>query len=754
MFEFLFKYPLELFERGTLLIALPWWEFALVLLVIFVLTFVALGYFKVSGRTNLADRAIVALFRSLAISLIIFSLLQPLLEVSTQIPQRNVVGILIDNSISMSVQDVVGEPRGQFIKNQFNSEGGRLLLSLRERFDTKLFRFGENTESLTDISALDYRDGDSDLTGALQMVQESLKGEPLAGLVVISDGAIRPNEKMDSILLSLRAVGVPVHTIGVGQTQYKRDIEITRVKLPNKVLKGSRVIADVTINQQGYSDQTVELLVEDDSRILHKERIRLKTGMQSFKVPLNATEAGPRQLQFHVATRSEEQISGNNSKYGMLSVDDSKIRILYFEGEPRFELKFVRRAVAKDKNLHVTGLVRTADAKFYRVGVESQEELRNGFPKTHDELFSYHALILGSVENSLLNAEQQNLIADFVSQRGGGLLMLGGRHAFAEGGYRTTVLQDISPVIMGKVAQREFIRRTRIQPTAAGSVHPALSIADTNEKSMARWLTLPALTIVNPIQQIKPGATMLLTSSPLGQNNQYVGLAFQRYGRGKVVAFPVKNSWLWQMHHEVDIDDQTHEILWRQLLRWLVDSVPQRVSLALSTELIHSNGVIALRSEVLDRTFKAHNQAQVRAILTAPNGSEIVKPLMRDPSKQGIYETELSVIDPGDYLVHVELEEHGEVTKSDVSRFKVTNVGREYHQSEMDEKLLRRISSDTNGQFFTPASADNLIDVLGQHQRGSSVLARYELWDMPLLFLLVVLLLCGEWGYRRWRDLV
>jgi len=754
MFEFLFKYPIEFFQRGSLIITLSWWQIALLLSAIFLLSFIALGYSRLRGRTKIKHRLLITLLRSLAVSLVIFSLLQPLLEVSSQIPQSNVVAVLIDNSLSMRVRDVAEGPRSDYIKQQFNSADSNLLLSMRGKFDTRLFKFGENTELITDINALGYADGASNLSAALETVQESLKGEPLAGLVVISDGAIPADEKLDASLLSLRAAGIPLFSIGIGRAQYQRDIEVSRISLPAKVLKDSRIVAEVSLKQQGYDDQVVELVVEDDSRILQKQQIRLKAGAQSIKIPLNTTEHGSRQLNFYLANKTGEQIAANNTNHGMLSVDNTRMRILYFEGEPRFELKFVRRAVADDQNLQVTGLIRTADAKYYRVGVDSQQELLNGFPITRDELFSYHAIILGSVEISLLSREQQALITEFVSQRGGGLLLLGGRHAFAEGGYQGSVLQDILPVLMADTAQPEYSRQIKIQPTPAGWVHPALSVADSREKSMARWLTLPALTTVNPIQQIKPGATLLLSGTSGEQDKPYVAMAFQRYGRGKVIAFPVQNSWLWQMHDEIELQDQTHEILWRQLLRWLVESVPQRLSLSLSTDSIHSRGVIKLRSEVLQADFRAHEQAEVRAILTAPNGQEQIKPLTRDPSLQGVYQTEISVSESGNYQVRVEIDEQGEVVSSDQTGFKVTREGSEYYQSEMNEKLLRRISSDTGGKFFNPQSVDGLVEDLSRHQRGSTVLERLELWDMPVIFLLLILLLCVEWGYRRWRDLL
>ena len=753
MFEFLFKYPAEYFIEGRFVSVLSWWQLALLPLAIATLAFVALGYFKLQGRTRSRDRITIALLRGMALAVIIFSLSRPLLEVTAQMPQPGVIGVLLDNSISMGLADPDLGQRSDFIRQHFDAESGNLLHGLQQSFDVRLFKFGVTTETIADIGALDFNDGDSNLIQALNFVQASMQGEPLAGLVVISDGALQPDESLDDLLLSLRSAQIPVYSIGVGASRYARDIEISQIKLPNQVLNGSRVMADVSIKQQGYDALPVELLVEDNSRILHKQQLRLKPGIQSIRIPLAIEDTGPRQLEFHLTAMPDEQITANNSRQAILRVDNRKIRILYYEGEPRFELKFVRRAVTDDENLSVTGLIRTADAKFYRVGIESPEELRNGFPITRDELFSYDAIILGSVENSLLSREQQDMIVEFVSERGGGLLMLGGRHAFTEGGYRDSVLHGISPVVMPDQAQPEFSRQIKIQPTAAAWVHPALILADSSEKSIARWLTLPPLTMVNPIRRVKPGATLLLSSSATDQDDPYVAMAWQRYGRGRVVAFPVQDSWIWQMHHEIDLEDQTHELLWRQLLRWLVESVPQRLNLELSAQKIHAGGRLKLRSEALQPDFSAQREALPRVILTAPNGSEQTLPLNPHPSLPGVYTGDLPAAEPGDYLAQVELDAAGQVTRSAESRFLVTRAGDEYFNSEMNEKLLRRISEESSGKFFGSKDAEQLVATLDSNPRGSRTLLRLELWDMPILFLLLVGLLCAEWSYRRWRSL-
>jgi len=753
MFEFLFKYPAEQFAAGSLVSMLSWWQWALLPPALAALAFVALGYFRLRGRTQTRDRAVIALLRGSALALIVFSLSRPLLEVTARTPQPGMIGVLLDNSISMRLQDQEGAARGDFVRRQFAAESGDLLGELRQRFDVRLFQFGADTRAIDGVDALDFSDGDSDLARALEYARESLQGGPLAGLVVVSDGALQPGESLDAALLSLRSGGIPVYSVGVGEAGYARDIEVSAVRLPERVLAGSQVMADVSIRQQGFDGQAVELLVEDDSRIVHKQQLDLRPGLQSFKIPISTGDAGPRRLQFRLSTLAGEQIAANNSRQAILKVDDRRMRILHYEGEPRFELKFIRRAIADDENLGISGLIRTADAKFYRVGIEDPQELRNGFPITRDELFSYDAIILGSVEISLLSLEQQRMIVDFVSERGGGLLLLGGRHAFTEGGYRDSVLHDISPVVMPDEARPEFSRNVRIQPTEAAWVHPALLIADSSEASIERWLTLPPLTIVNPIRQIKPGATLLLQSPANELGDRYVAMAWHRYGRGKVVAFPVQNSWLWQMHHQIDLEDQTHERLWRQMLRWLVDSVPPRLDLTLSQQQVHAGGVIRLRSELLNADFTPLRGAEPRAILTAADGSEQVRPLNEHPSRAGVYEVDLRIDEVGDYLVRVELDDSDDLLQSGETRLAVSAEGDEYFRSEMNEKLLRRVADQSGGRFFSAGDAERLGDALDDNLPRARTLLRHELWDMPILFLLLVVLLGSEWSYRRWRGL-
>ncbi len=754
MFETLFKYPAHEFAAGKLVLALPAWQFALLPLGLALVAFVLLGYVGQRGRSRLRDRIAIAALRGSVLALAVFSLTQPALEVRSPQTQPGIVGVLIDDSLSMRLDDRGTGSRAAFVRDQLDPADGELLRELSRRFSPRLFAFGADTREIEDVSQLAFDAGTSDLPAALADALDRLAGEPLAGLIVISDGAIDAPARLDRVLLDLRAAGVPVHAIGVGEPQFERDIEVSRVELPPRVLAGSRIVAEVTLRQRGYDGLPLELVVEDDSRILHKQPLVLTAGSQRLRVPLDTAESGARRLRFSVAEQPGELLAANNARDAIVAIDPRQIRILYFEGEPRFEMKFVRRAVAGDEQLRLRGLIRTADAKYYRVGIESERELEAGFPTTRDELFAYDAVILGSVDSSLLTREQQAMIVDFVGERGGGLLLLGGRRALAEGGYRDSVLHEVLPVVLPELPSPEFERRVKVEPTAAGWSHPALLLDADVGASIERWQSLPALTLVNPIAEIKPGATLLLEGHGEARDAPYVVLAGQRYGRGKVATFAVQNSWLWQMHHTIDRVDRIHERLWRQLLRWLVDTVPQRLELSLSTDAIAAGGRLQLRAELLDNGSDGDAAPPApTARVIAPDGRERIVTMAPHPVAAAVYTAELAVDETGDYLVRAEIESEAAFVDSREARFHVSRAGNEFHRAEMNPALLGRIATASGGEFHRAADAARAVAALGASERGSRALIRLELWDMPILFVLLIALLGAEWVYRRLRGL-
>jgi hypothetical protein len=341
-----------------------------------------------------------------------------------------------------------------------------------------------------------------------------------------------------------------VHTVGVGRESFARDVEVRRVSAPRSVLRGTSTVVDLLIEQTGYAGRTVPLVVEDEGRIVESLEVTLpRDGTPAaVRVHFTAAEPGWRRFRFRVPLQEGELVRENNQQEALIEVRDGRQKILYLEGEPRFEVKFMRRAVEDDPQLQLVVLQRTAENKFLRLDVDSAAELASGFPTSREELFSYRALVLGSVEAGFFTREQLRMIVEFVGERGGSLLTLGGRRAFAEGGYAGTPLADVLPVELEERPDTLFFREVKVAPTRAGMEHAALQLAATPEASRERWATLPPLSTFNRLTRLKPGATALLGGSGPGVPEGQVVLAAQRFGRGLSLALPVQDTWLWQMH--------------------------------------------------------------------------------------------------------------------------------------------------------------------------------------------------------------
>ena len=754
LFEFFFKYRPIAFDEGAIAFrpTLATYLAALAVVAVGVVTYRTYREVRANGRP--VDRLVLTGIRLTILALLVLCLFRPVLVLSQVVAQQNFLGGLIDDSRSMEIADRDGETRADFVTQQFGGEESPLLTALADRFALRLFGFSSSTDRIESVDELVFDGTQTHLGQALARAHEELDGVPLSGLVVISDGADNAEEPLADALLPLEAAGVPVFTVGLGREEYSRDIQLSRVDTPRSVLKGAALVVDVVVTQNGYRGETVSLQVEDEGRIVADQDVTLPDDGEptTVRVRFTAADAGPRLFSFRVTPRPDEMVTQNNERNVLILVEDTREKILYFEGEPRWELKFVGRAVADDQNLQVAMLQRTAENKFMRIGVEDAEDLVGGFPRTREELFQYRAIILGSIEANFFTPDQLRMIADFVSERGGGLLMLGGQRAYAEGGYAGTPVADVLPVVLGEPTGEDdagFFLETDVRPTRAGATHPATQIADTEEASGARWLELPPITLVNEIRDVKPGATTLLTSG----DESLIVLAFQRYGAGKALAFPVQDSWIWQMHADIPVEDQTHETLWRRLLRWLVDGVPDQVVADLPKDRVELDESLALRAEVDDANYEEINNSQVSAWITDPDEELIEVPMDWTADRDGEYVASFAPRKEGLYEVRMEATSDGDLLGSDTAYIRVAPSDSEYYDSTLRTPLLERVAEETGGRFYTTDTVDSLVDDIQTVGGGVTVIEERDLWDMPIFLLLFLLLMLGEWGYRRSRGL-
>ena len=753
LFQLLFEYRPVVFSQGELRFA-AWSGSYVALAVAAVAGLVAIITYRTAGaRVRPRDRAILAGLRVALIAVIVVCLFRPVLVVKAAVEQQNFVGVLLDDSRSMQIADHEGAARASLVKQEFGAADRGMLKTLSDRFMVRSFRFS-NAASRVDVEdELTFAGGQTRLGVALDGARQELAGLPLAGLVVISDGADTAEDALGKSLLALKSQGVPVFTVGVGRETLSRDIQIGRVSTPRFALKGTTLMIDVLISQTGFAGQTVTLDVEDDGRIVGSHQVQLPAdgSAATARVRFTVADAGARVFRFRVAPQDGELVTENNVREAMIDVRDRREKILYFQGEPRYDVGFILRAVAQDENLQVVLLQRTADNKFYRRNIDGPDELTAGFPKTREELFSYRAVILGSIEAGAFTGDQLQMLHEFVDRRGGGLMMLGGARSFAEGGYAGTAVGDVLPLVLDPSQRQPQLARLTVKPTRAGAGHGVTQIAENEAKSAERWEFLgtlePKVTTLNATTAIKPGAIELLSGTDEARGQRPV-LAYQRYGRGKTFAFTLQDSWLWQMHAAISVEDMTHEYLWRQLLRALVDGVPDVVEPQL-TERVEPGEAITLRADIVDKGFVELNDASVVAHVTRPDGTIVDVPMQWSGERSGEYIATVPTAGQGAYQARIEASRGGETIGSTMAHVRAAPGDAEYFDATMHATTLRRIAEETGGRFYTAETMQGLAEDLRYTGRGVTTVEERDLWHLPFVFILLIGLLCAEWGYRR-----
>ncbi len=475
-----------------------------------------------------------------------------------------------------------------------------------------------------------------------------------------------------------------------------------------------------------------------------------------------------RQLEFSVeAVLTEKGGQGaidptpaNNRQPRILQVLDAPKRILYVEGEPRWEFKFLRRALEAHPGVNIVSLLRTSPNKFYRQGVQDAAELADGFPTTREQLFRYEAIIIGSFEAAELNTTQQSALRDFVSVRGGSLLMLGGREGLGDGGWGRSVVAAALPVQLGsQLNSQTFVRqRSRVTPTLAGLRAPWLQLEDETQANIEAWQGLPELADAQTVGTVKPGALTLLErqSTEPGAVRSLPLLVMQRYGRGLSMVMGTSGTWRWQMG--LPSEDQRHERFWRQLLGMLVEQSLPRLALTPDKAVYRDADTARLSVAAYNADYSYLQDPVLPLSLTDPEGGTLTISLYPDTERPGRYTGEVPLLSDGPYSVMGGTPLDGESPAAppvSVEQWWVRESGNaEDFGAGLQVGFLQQISDVTGGSYLPLSQIDQLSGILASENAALKRENHLPLWNMPFFFLCLILCKLLEWGLRlRWKRL-
>jgi len=742
MFEIFFKYPIGVFRMGRFVFLTSWplWLMAAAMVV-------AAGMLWWNVRRNHglltgARPIAIWLLETAMVALLLLALWRPALSVPTLKPQQNVIAVLVDNSRTMGIADSSGTREAAaaaVVKS--------LLPSLANRFQVRLYAFGKEPARIEDAGRLTGAEPATRIGETLETLLAESSSLPLGAVVLLSDGADNTGGIDLETISAIRRQRIPVHTIGFGREHPGRDVEVVDAAVAERALPQSKLTAEVTLQSYGLSGVKARIGVRDGGRTLASKEIELKADgtLQTESLVFDCGAAGTKTLEIGVDPIAGEENALNDKVTRLVNVEKSKPRILYVEGEPRWEYKFIRRALDDYPNIEIASMLRTTQNKIYRQGT-AEKELEDGFPSKAEDLFGYQGLILGSVEASYFTATQQTLIHDFVDRRGGGALFLGGRASLSDGGYQNSPLADLIPVALP--AQKGTFHRdfSGQELTAAGARSMLCRLDDDPARNAERWKKMPQLANYQEVGEPKPGATTLLNVLPPGRRAMPL-LITENFGHGRTALFATGGSWRWKMW--TDHADKTQPEFWQQIFRYLVTGAPGQVVATTPRAVLADDGRVPIRVEVRDKEYKPVTNANVQARFLGPDGSSATVQLTPQPMEEGVYATEWSAAKTGSYVAEILAGRDQEALGSDVLSFRREDgVAENFHTSQ-NRELLEKLSQQTGGRYYTPAEAGKLASEISYSEAGITTRETRDLWDLPVVFLLLLVIRAAEWLLRR-----
>jgi uncharacterized membrane protein len=746
IFEFFFKYKPLIYQKGKLaflLVGSKWW-----FLPVSGLAIAGAVYFYRNVSREKRSRGMVAL-RALTFVTLAFMLMRPILNVSTVLPQESYMAVVIDNSESMNIKDDGTKARSEELKEQL--EKTSFMKRLADKFKIRVYRFDKEAERIERPDELTYTGKRTRMESATDLLRQELGTVPLAGVVLISDGADNASAAFAESLAKLESKHIPFYTVGVGADQITHDAEIIKVSAPREMLKESTAVVDVSIRSHGFSRKKASIRVSENGKALKAEEIVLPGDGEIVEksIDLQVKNVGPRVFSFSLQV-ADDRIPENNTMDSLINVRDDHPRVLYVEGEPRWEFKFIRRALEDDTNVHLVTFLRSSQNKFYRQGIDEESELADGFPKKKEDLYKYKALIFGSVESTFFTQDQLNMVVDYVTNRGGGFMMLGGRNSFSGGRYENSPIAPILPVQLGS-DRTPILDKIKMLTTEYGRTHTLMKLTPDADANVKQWSELPPLGDLNKTLDQKAGAVVLARGQPESGSDSPILLAFQRYGRGRTMAFTTSNSWAWQM--QMDSKDQTHELFWRQIMRWLVNGSPDPVTVTTDKDTYLPGEVVNIDAEVSDKSFNRMNGSRVTVKLTDPSGKAETMALDWSGEQDGSYHGQIVAGAEGVYQLQVDANQGDQNLGSYKTAFQTHDRPVEYYNAALDAGALRSIASQTDGHYYPLAKLGDVPDDAIYTDGESSFIEQRELWDVPFLFMLLCASFGTEWLWRKKKGL-
>jgi uncharacterized membrane protein len=767
------------------------WNTALILLAAAMVWYV----YRREGRSRNV-RVTLGVIRGVVLLLAIALLNRPVVTLVQTRVEPSVLAILVDDSLSMKIADGSEAADSTASKSRLDeavsllTDGDRALVrALAATHDLRFYRFSRDAQPVAELSlpsasgkrttknldsgpvdaalrALKPQGQNTAVTAALTSVLQDLQGQRLAGVVMLTDGRENPAQP-PAAMVAIKSFGVKIFPVALGSDAAPLNVEVQSVAVQDIAFKGDIVNVRATVRASGLPadrDVTVALrdrktgapVVGEDGRNVEQVVSLIEGTPQEVELQLKPEQVGPLDLEVVAVPQPGEVDEDDNTRLAQLTVLDARITLLYVDGYPRWEYRYIKNEMIRDRSVEISCLLTSADASFAQEG----DKPVTRFPESIEEIMQYDVVLFGDVDPRQFTDAQLALVSEFVSRKGGGFGMIAGPR-MAPQMFRNTAIETILPVNIARVSNEPYA------PITDG-FRPVVT-RDGQQSGIFRFFPDKARNdafLRDEIQPIywycrgvtpKPGVGIVQAEHPVDtapDGRKAPLMVLGRYGAGRTMFTAIDDSWRWRYY----TGESVFDTYWVQQVRYLARGRKlgqRRLTFAAERPTYELGQQVRLTLRLLDSTLPSQLPDQIRVEVLGADGQPVrQETLMRQPGGQNdTYAASFTADRMGGFTARL-APVAGGIDSLDVP-IEVISPRLELAQPQVDRATLSRLASETLGQVLNASEAqEKLPQLVPSAAKIIPVRSGTPLWDAPLALALFVVLITVEWIVRKLNGMV
>ena len=724
------------------------------------------SYSKQNGHPLV--RILLAFLRFSSLLLLVILISGPQVLFPRETVEQDVVMFMLDRSGSMNIEDTTSDGVRISRDEQLRRLIGRhhqTWSKIESRSDVNWFGFSSGAYSLdTDqvvleglgsaqIPILGDPDGwNTDIPQSLRQVMELSSNRPVSALILLSDGR---SDQMPGRSLSrlLKQEGVPVFSVPLGSSLPVHDISITDVQHPDRAFIRDSIPVRLSVGSTGSFDGrnvTARLIDQSSGEVV--DSVSTTISMDDEEILLTATmdDAGVREFLVRLESNDEDLFTENDSFEFEIDVVDRPIRVLYIEGYPRWEYRYLKNLLVREASIESSVMLLSADRDFAQEGNTPISRL----PRTSDEIEPFDLMIIGDVPAGFFSPEQLDLFAKQVSEKGMGLFWLGGPRN-TPSSWSSSAMNDLLPM-RSPLELEESTEPVTISPTRFASSLGVLVLdpkdpdgwVDELSDPETGWSNLQSMQIIDP-RQLKPTSEILATGED-SSSNSIPALLSMRYGSGQILYSAMDDIWRWRFGRGEELTDRWWIGLLRFLARQSLDSSGGTADLILTPDRIIPGSSARISIRVHDQRLASTLEDLIPIEISPLEGGSSVELELKRAGEDPAWESDWIPEQTGRFsidVMHPVLSELPGISTN--GTFDVSRPDDEFRILDADHELLADISRNSGGSSVPPDSIDRIPDLLPNRDVLIENPIVVPIWNTGTFLFLLIGLLTLEWVVRR-----